>query len=105
MATCISILGDDRKAITLEKEALSIREKALGKESDAYSVSLHSLAVLNSSTGNYVEAIKYETESLCIFPISLASFKRCASPPDKLGVSSPMSDNQVPTVLAYSAFG
>ena len=44
MATCISILGDDRKAITLEKEALSIREKALGKESDAYSVSLHSLA-------------------------------------------------------------
>ena len=31
MATCISILGDDRKAITLEKEALSIREKALGK--------------------------------------------------------------------------
>lgn len=66
MATCISILGDDRKAITLEKEALSIREKALGKESDAYSVSLHSLAVLNSSTGNYVEAIKYETESLNI---------------------------------------
>lgn len=71
MATCISILGDDRKAITLEKEALSIREKALGKESNAYSVSLHSLAVLNSSTGNYVEAIKYETESLNIIKKTL----------------------------------
>ena len=30
-----------------------------------------------------------KTESSCVLPISLASLRRCASPPDRLGVSSP----------------
>ena len=32
------------------------------------------------------------TESVCFLPISLASFSRCASPPDREGVSSPQLD-------------
>lgn len=36
-----------------------------------------------------VGSSKTKTESVCLRPISLASFKRCASPPESDGVSSP----------------
>ena len=36
-----------------------------------------------------VGSSKTKTVSPCALPISLASFRRCASPPDRLGVSSP----------------
>lgn len=66
VAMCYSRLGMYNDAISLNKEALHIREKLSGREHPGYAITLGSLALDYITEGNYEEAMKSLNEEMMI---------------------------------------